>query len=61
MVGPKLQSALFDILLRLRVHKFVLSADIAKMYRQVALHKPDRDFHRIYGVETTQKQFSICE
>ena len=47
MIGPKLQSDLFDILLRLRSHKFVLSADISKMYRQVALHKPDRDFHRI--------------
>ena len=47
MIGPKLQSDLFDILLRLRFHKFVLSADIAKMYRQVALHKPDRDFHRV--------------
>ena len=47
MIGPNLQSDLFDILLRLRFHKFVLSADIAKMYRQVALHKPDRDFHRV--------------
>ena len=34
-----------------RIHKFVLSADISKMYRQVALHKPDRDFHRILWSE----------
>ena len=47
MVGPKLQSDLFDILLRLRFHEFLLSADIAKMYRQFALHKLDCDFHRV--------------
>ena len=51
MIGPKLQSDLFDILLRLRIPKFVLSADISKFYRQVALHKPDRDFHRILWSE----------
>ena len=45
MVGPKLQYDLFDILLRLRFHKFVLSVDIAKRYRQVALHEPDREIH----------------
>ena len=55
MVGPKLQSHLFDILLRLRFHKFVLIADIAKMYRQVALHKPDRDFHRVFWREKDTK------
>ena len=56
MVGPKLQSDLFDILLRLRFHKFVLSADIAKMYRQVALHKPDRDFHRVFFWRENDKE-----
>ena len=45
MLGPKIQSDLFDILLRLRFHKIVLNADIAKMYRQVALDRPDQDFH----------------
>ena len=52
MVGPKIQSDLFDILLRLRFHKIVLSADIAKMYRQVALDRPDQDFHRVLWRET---------
>ena len=51
MVGLKLQSDLFDRLLRLRFHMFVLSADIAKMYRQFALHKPDRDFHCVLWLE----------
>ena len=52
MVGPKNQSDLFDILLRLRFHKNVLSADFAKIYREVALDRPDQDFHRVLWRET---------
>ena len=47
LVGPKIQDYLFDILLRFRTHKVALSADVAKMYRQIALAKPHQDFHRI--------------
>ena len=47
MVGPKLQDDLFDILIRFRFFKVAMSADVAKMYRQVELQKCDRDFHRI--------------
>ena len=47
MIGPKLQSDVFHIVLRLRLHAVAFSADIAKMYRQVALDKPDRDYHRL--------------
>lgn len=35
MVGPVIQQDLFSILLRFRGFKYVLVADIAKMYRQV--------------------------
>ena len=38
---------MFNILIRFRLHQFALSADVAKMYRQVALDESDRDFHRI--------------
>ena len=44
MVGPKLQDDIFDILLRFRFFKVALSADVAKMYRQVELQIKDRDF-----------------
>ena len=47
MVGPKIQDDLFKILLRFRKHKIALSADITKMYRQIALEKSAEDFHRI--------------
>ena len=47
MVGPKIQDDLFDIILRFRLHRVALSADVAKMYRQVKLDADHRDFHRI--------------
>lgn len=39
MVGPVLQQDLFSILLRFRAFKYVITADIAKMYRQILLNK----------------------
>ena len=47
LLGPRLQDDVFDILILVRLHQWALSADVAKMYRQVALDKSDRDFHRI--------------
>ncbi|XP_017490985.1 PREDICTED: uncharacterized protein LOC108379170 [Rhagoletis zephyria] len=42
MVGPTIQCDL--ILLRFRLYRFVLTADIVKMYRQVLMHEEDRKF-----------------
>ena len=42
-VCPKVQEGLFDILLRFRFFKVAMSADIAKLYRQVKLCKKDKD------------------
>ena len=47
MVGATVQNDLCSIILRFRVVLVALSADIEKMYRQVALDVPDKDFHRI--------------
>jgi hypothetical protein len=44
MIGPKVQDDLFDIVQRFRLHRIVMSADIAKMYRQVWVHP---DWHRL--------------
>ncbi|XP_067216891.1 uncharacterized protein [Linepithema humile] len=35
MCGPVIQNDLFSIIVRFRKHQFIISADIAKMYRQV--------------------------
>ena len=48
LVGPKLQDDLFSILVQIRFFKVALSADVAKMYRQIGLDGADRDFHRIF-------------
>ena len=56
MIGPQLQDNIFDILVRLRFHAYVFSADVAKMYRQIGLQAPDKDFHRIlWRDEPTQE------
>ena len=46
LLGPRLQYNVFDILIRFRLHQHALSADVAKMYRQMALDGSDCDFHR---------------
>ena len=45
LVGPKIQKDLFSILVRFRMYPVALSADIAKMYRQVQLDAEDEDNH----------------
>ncbi|GFQ79177.1 uncharacterized protein TNCT_189691 [Trichonephila clavata] len=45
MVGPQLQTDLTTLLLRFRMHKIAITADIEKIYRQITLH--DSDFQRI--------------
>ena len=52
MLGPKIQKDLFEIMIRFRFQKVALSADIAKMYRQVLLDKEDKDFQGLLWKET---------
>ena len=47
MVGPVVQNDLFTILNRFRFRVAALSADIAKMYRQVEHDSPDKALHRL--------------
>ena len=46
-VGPTIQDDIFSHLLRFRTHKYVLSADIEKMYRQVLVREEDRKYQQI--------------
>ncbi|XP_066260793.1 uncharacterized protein [Euwallacea similis] len=52
MVGPVIQPDLFDILIRFREFRFVVSADIAKMYRQVLVEPKQRALQRILWRES---------
>jgi len=47
MVGPTLQKDLCDLIIRFRTFKYVLSADITKIYRIIKIHKDDQDMQRI--------------
>lgn len=47
MVGPTIQPKLFNHLLRFRTYEYVVTADIAKMYRQISVHPDDRRFQRV--------------
>jgi len=53
--GPKVQTDLVDVILGWRLHAFVFSADIEKMYRQVLLHPADRGYQRILRSEDPQE------
>ncbi|XP_018360400.1 PREDICTED: uncharacterized protein LOC108759454 [Trachymyrmex cornetzi] len=47
MIGPVIQSDLFSILIRFRKNVYIISADIAKMYRQVLIAEEQRPLQRI--------------
>ena len=44
--GPKLQSNIFDILVRFRKELVALAGDVSQMYHQLVLQPVDRPFHR---------------
>ena len=46
-VGPNLLLNIVDVITWLRSHKFVLSTDITKMYRQILVYPEDRNLQRI--------------
>lgn len=45
--GPRLQLDLLDLLLQFRCFKYALTADIAKMYRQIKINPNDKKFQLI--------------
>lgn len=47
MVGPTIQEDLFSTLLRFRLHKYAMTADISKMYHQILIDEADRKFQLI--------------
>ncbi|XP_072377748.1 uncharacterized protein [Diabrotica undecimpunctata] len=45
--GPAIQNDIFKIMLRFRQHKFVVIADVEKMYRQILIHPEERYLQNI--------------
>ena len=55
-VGPTLHPPLADVLMRFRTYPIALTADIAKMYREVELLPTDRDLHRFVWRPTPDQE-----
>ena len=55
LVGPTVQSTLMDVLLRFRLYRVALIADVSRMYRAIRLVKPDKDLHRFVWREDAGK------
>ncbi|XP_015118462.1 uncharacterized protein LOC107042095 [Diachasma alloeum] len=47
LVGPTIQNTIFEQVLRFRTHRYVITADIEKMYRQILVHPDDRQFQKV--------------
>ncbi|XP_058808897.1 uncharacterized protein LOC131674316 [Phymastichus coffea] len=47
MVGPTIQNTIFEQILRFRIHPYVITGDIEKMYRQILVHPDDRRFQKV--------------
>lgn len=60
-IGPTLQEDLFSIVTRFRFHKFALTADIAKMYRQVLVDEADTRFQRILWRSNQDEEIKVYE
>lgn len=53
-IGPRLQSDLTDILMKFRTGRFAMSADVAKMFRQIRVQPSNWDLQRILWRESTR-------
>ena len=56
MVGPTIQQDLFSIMVRFRTHRYVLIADIEKMYRQIMVNPKDSNLQRIVWRDAPHKE-----
>ncbi|XP_029162266.1 uncharacterized protein LOC114933860 [Nylanderia fulva] len=60
LTGRNLLPSLADTLTRWRRHRYVFVADIKMMYRQIQLHRDDRDLQRILWTEGDEvKEFQL--
>ena len=56
---PKFQDDPFDHLIRFRCFAIGITGDVAKMYRQIALAKGDKDFHRLFWRDTQEAPIKV--
>ncbi|XP_036337479.1 uncharacterized protein LOC118747503 [Rhagoletis pomonella] len=62
-VGPSIQRNLISVCMRFRFHRFVFSADVVKMFRQIWVVEQHRNFQRILWREDPSDQlnhYQLC-
>lgn len=60
-IGPKVQNDIFEILIRFRQYKYVVSADVQKMYRMISMHPEHRPLQRIIWRNKPEDELEIYE
>ena len=60
-MGQGLQNDLFSILINFRKYEYALTADAAKMYRQIWVHPDDRKFQRILWRPSPREEIASYE
>ena len=55
-IGPKFNQKIFDILLRFRLHKTAVVADIEKAFLMISVNEKDRDVLRFLWVKNIQQE-----
>ncbi|XP_070141617.1 uncharacterized protein [Drosophila kikkawai] len=61
MVGPTIQPDLYTLLLRFRIHRYAITADVVKMFRQVNVSAQDRRFQYILWRASPSQPLSTFE
>ncbi|XP_055642528.1 uncharacterized protein LOC129779211 [Toxorhynchites rutilus septentrionalis] len=61
LAGPTIQNTLIALVMRFRMHAYVISADIEKMYRQIWVHYTDQPLQRIYWRDDKESPLKIFQ
>ncbi|XP_055590185.1 uncharacterized protein LOC129742319 [Uranotaenia lowii] len=61
LVGPVIQDELIDIVLRFRLHRLAIVADIAKMYRMIRVQEEDCQLQRVLWRENAKDPLKSFE
>lgn len=61
MPGPNLQKDLFTIVLKFRLHEYVITADITKMFRQIFIDPRDRKYQLILWRQQPEQPIEVYQ
>ncbi|XP_054083397.1 uncharacterized protein LOC128920334 [Zeugodacus cucurbitae] len=56
LIGPRLQKDIVDIIVKWRMWRYVMSADVEKMYRQIKVREEDQEYQYILWRENPQEK-----